>query len=206
MKKIMFSDKFGLTEAVQTGRKTVTRRIVPKEAEIDALTYCTARGLGEKDIKEYILRQAPYKVGDIIAVCMSYEHIYEKYVLDEELIYQFWNMYRDTPGWNNKMFVKAEECPVRIRITGVCAERLQDISDEDCLKEGVFKYDEKLLCDVIDLYNPWPPYVKPYKLDRDNLRYRCSARSAFSILIDKINGRGTWKKNPLVYRYEFHVL
>lgn len=29
MKKIMFSDKFGLTEAVLSGRKTMTRRICP---------------------------------------------------------------------------------------------------------------------------------------------------------------------------------
>lgn len=30
MKKIMFNDKYGLTEAVLSGRKTQTRRIIPQ--------------------------------------------------------------------------------------------------------------------------------------------------------------------------------
>lgn len=30
-KKIMFSDKYGLTQAVLEGRKTQTRRIIPKD-------------------------------------------------------------------------------------------------------------------------------------------------------------------------------
>lgn len=31
MKKIMFNDKYGLTKAVLEGRKTQTRRFIPKE-------------------------------------------------------------------------------------------------------------------------------------------------------------------------------
>lgn len=31
MKKIMFNDKYGLTKAVIEGRKTQTRRFIPKE-------------------------------------------------------------------------------------------------------------------------------------------------------------------------------
>ena len=34
MKKIMFSDKYGLTEAVLEGRKTMTRRII-KDKKLD---------------------------------------------------------------------------------------------------------------------------------------------------------------------------
>lgn len=35
------------------------------------------------------------------------------------------------------MFVKAEYMPHQIRITGIHCERLQDISDTECLEEGV---------------------------------------------------------------------
>lgn len=34
MKKIMFNDKFGLTQAVLDGRKTMTRRIMPDGLEV----------------------------------------------------------------------------------------------------------------------------------------------------------------------------
>lgn len=39
-------------------------------------------------------------------------------------------------GWDNKMFVRAEHMPHRIRITDIRVERLQDISDEDCLRKA----------------------------------------------------------------------
>ena len=43
MKKIMFNDRYGLTEAVLEGRKTMTRRIVrhPEEVEINGHKYET---------------------------------------------------------------------------------------------------------------------------------------------------------------------
>ena len=46
---------------------------------------------------------------------------------------------RDKPGWNNKMFVRADLMPHRIKITGIKLERLQDISEEDIYKEGFEK-------------------------------------------------------------------
>ena len=39
------------------------------------------------------------------------------------------------------MFVKSYACKHHIKITNVKVERLQDISDEDCLKEGVYRLD-----------------------------------------------------------------
>lgn len=40
-------------------------------------------------------------------------------------------------SWSNKMFVKAELMPHQIRITGIKCERLYDISEADCLREGI---------------------------------------------------------------------
>ena len=42
-------------------------------------------------------------------------------------------------GWNNKMFVASNLMPHQICITKVRIEKLQDISDEDCLAEGIIK-------------------------------------------------------------------
>ena len=44
-------------------------------------------------------------------------------------------------GWSNTMFTKADLMPHHIRITDIKIERLQNISDEDCFKEGIFKWD-----------------------------------------------------------------
>lgn len=66
-----------------------------------------------------------YKVGEIVAVAQSYADIgIEPFAFCEA-------------AWRNKMFVKAELMPYQIKITNVRIQRLQDISDEDCLREGI---------------------------------------------------------------------
>lgn len=79
--------------------------------------------------------------------------------------------------------------PHRIRITDIVVERLQDISDEDCLKEGieyVRSIDKYFFCGV------------NYYFD--------TPRAAFAELIDKVSGKGTWEKNPYVFAYEFETV
>lgn len=96
-----------------------------------------------------------------------------------------------------KMFVSASECIHQIRITGVQVERLQDISDNDCLREGIYK---KTLCppgDIDYFYHSEP---------RSKWEVYPSARDAFAGLIDKISGKGTWKSNPRVFVYEFELV
>lgn len=95
-------------------------------------------------------------------------------------------------GWKNKMFVRADLMPWRIKITGVKIEQLQEISDEDCMKEGIV-------------------YIK--ELDRFYFEqkgnegfYFSSPRKAFSALIDRVAGKGTWERNPFVFAYEFELL
>lgn len=115
MKKIMFNDRYGLTGAVLSGRKTQTRRIVPKNTPLGSWKETEAK--------------AHYKVGEIVAVAQSYCDFYDD--TNDPRIFP------SGAGWTNKMFVRADLMPHRIRITNVRIERLQDISDEDCIKEGI---------------------------------------------------------------------
>lgn len=95
-------------------------------------------------------------------------------------------------GWKNKMFVRADLMPHQIRITGVRVERLQDISDEDCLREGVNGesiFDDNDYCTVQGI-QPW--FNSP--------------RDAFAALIDKVSKKGTWEENPWVFVYEFELV
>lgn len=92
------------------------------------------------------------------------------------------------------MFVRADLMPHHIRITDIKIERLQDISDEDCLKEGIFKWDagQKDIPFYSFHYADIPDYSNP-----------CDA---FAELIDKVSGKGTWESNPYVFVYEFELI
>ena len=82
MKKIMFNDKFLLTKAVLEGRKTQTRRIVPKD--FFSLTWDEKNGTlwYENSMGDFIdVRNSKYalcKVGEVIAVAQSYCSIAEE--------------------------------------------------------------------------------------------------------------------------------
>ena len=98
------------------------------------------------------------------------------------------------------MFVKAEYMPNHIKIINVKVERLQDISNEDYLKEGIVKQE------VISDKSPFL-YAYDAFLNGDNKyfasRWFRNPREPFSILIDKVSGKGTWEENPFVWVYEF---
>ena len=166
MKKIMFNDKFGLTQAVLDGRKTMTRRL-----------------------------EAPYIVNEVIAIAQSYETLANSGYLDQIMDGPL-SMKKEYAGagYKNKMFVKAELMPRHIKITHIGVERLQDISDEDCLREGIRKWDKdgNPLGPSYDFVNSPHGYATP--------------REAFAALIDKVSGKGTWESNPLVWVCEFKLV
>lgn len=215
MKKIMFNDRYGLTQAVLDGRKTMTRRIAtelnhPNITDISEwgvdnngnamllITYDT--GL-ENDVYPH------FQIGDEVAVAQAYSSVFDELEANVSLQEARPILEQsESAGWDNKMFVRASLMPHRIRITDIKVERLRDISEEDCMKEGVFKYEKPPLYHESDMYAPWPPYVKAYKYNYNNLQYRCNARAAFKTLIDRISGKGTWKRNPWVFAYEFELI
>lgn len=180
MKKIYFNDKFGLTQAVLDGRKAITRRIVP-------FTYC-------KD-KIHLSR---YKVGEVVAIAQSYETIFHAgncpndFFVDSSTI----NKKYCGAGFKNKMFVRADLMPHHIRITDIKVERLQDISDEDCLKEGIYE-------DSGD--DEFPPSIF-YEFEGNKDDGFDNPREAFAALIDKVSDKGTWESNPYVFVYEFELI
>lgn len=198
MKKIMFNDRYGLTQAVIEGRKTMTRRL-ELDADSDYIArhynpiyrpqhcyYRDSRGMCQLiNCNTHKLFIPRYKPGEIVSVAQNYSSFYN--ILDNT---------RPIPegaGWDNKMFVRADLMPHRIRITGIKCERLQDIQDADCLKEGV-RYIPKI--------------NKFYFEDvhREEGFYFDNHREAFAALIDKVSGRGTWASNPLVVVYEFELV
>lgn len=209
MNKIMFNDKYGLTQAVLDGRKTMTRREV---------TY-PSKFRGEKVAGYYICRRLSgevteicmhdedermidggqilpkYQVGDVVAIAQSYKDLgYDSDALDRDSDLKIHGLIKDSAGWNNKMFVRASACKKHIKITGVRCERLQDISEEDCLKEGIMDYGLE--------YDDYGDPQYGYK----GSQMFINPIDAFRSLIDKVSGKGTWVRNPFVWVYEFELI
>lgn len=194
MQKIMFNNKYGLTRAVLEGRKTQTRRIAytgslpyldfgicvePKNFGRASFSYSTVN-----------IAHSRYCVGEEVAVAQAYSEFVSEAGYNEAEI----NKLMHSKGWTNKMFVKADLMPHRIRITDIRAERLQDISEEDCFAEGVVQqHGEGANAEIYS----YIPYEKPLY---------STPREAYAALIDKISGKGTWASNPYVFVYEFELI
>lgn len=214
MKKIMFNNQLGLTQAALEGRKTMTRRIindaklnshlainpniilvpVPESQKVDIDDKNTYFGIKEKETDYCYLDTivSPYQIGEVVAIAMSYEYVFY------ELQCGLPDECSTGAGWKNKMFVKAEYMPCKIKITNIVAEQLQDISDEDCLKEGIYK-----LCSANG--NGGISYSFVGASSNKHIGLYASPREAFAVLIDKISGKGTWERNPFVFVYEFEL-
>lgn len=227
----MFNDKFSLTQAVLEGRKTMTRRIIkcprtfrgewvagfnihrsPSDKKIVGFPCMYDADEREFDMGEILPK---YELGEVVAIAQSYQDINNYYyaalrrktsihgqIIDELDLVDIhdiikWKSLRDdlmnTPGWTNKMFVKADLMPHHIEITDIKVERLQDISDEDCMKEGI----EEHLKGIQYGFSSNIGYIGQYPFS--------NPREAFSALIDKVSGKGTWERNPFVWVYEFKL-
>lgn len=165
--------------------------------------YCEYCGNGVRFYDGGYNHKAKYKVGEVLAVAQRYSKIAAGHPDVDTFLLQMAKAHKisiesvqDLAGWNNKMFTKAELMPHRIRITGICCERLQRISDAECLKEGVR---------VEFARNGMPMY---YYFDTKRWRevWFDTPREAFASLIDKVSGRGTWAYNPWVVVYEFELV
>ena len=205
MKKINFNDRYGLTQAVIEGRKTMTRRIMIPQPDFLSDNF----GWAKRNNGDVILPK--YGVYEIVAVAQRYSTIAAGHPDVDTFLLQVAKAHKislgsvhDLAGWNNKMFTKAELMPHQIRITGIKCERLQDISDEDCIKEGIF----------VNEYVGNGKKCHHYGFDGffDETAgwfargWYNTPRKAFATLIDKVSGRGTWGLNPWVVVYEFELV
>lgn len=205
MQKINFNDRYGLTDAVIEGRKTMTRRLVSDrlwEIWTNYDDFCNsviggiARG-GTSVSREYYHEcdffkdKCRYKVGEIVAVAQSYYH-----ALSPRCDIPVYGADR-TPGWRNKLFVRAVLMPHQIRITGIKCEQLQSISDDDCFREGII---ESWYESTDTTTYGFADEKKATAVEFD------TPREAFASLIDRVSGKGTWASNPWVVVYEFELV
>ena len=195
MKKIMFNDNYGLTASVLNGTKTMTRRIIDTTPKEPMVAYGTEDEAGYVHLIDgyTIVAASKYRLGEVVAVAQNYQEAINEYKRLGDIAR--WgkliaNTENGCAGYRNKMFVRPELMPHRIRITDVRVERLQDITDDDCRKEGI---------DYVGGYSE--RYY--FGCGVANIRLGNSYREAFAALIDKTSGKGTWDSNPWVFVYSF---
>jgi len=99
--------------------------------------------------------------------------------------------YPDFPGWGRKrpsIFMPRELCRLRLRVENVRVERVQEISAEDALNEGISD------CEHQD--------TPPHDIRVDG-QWCATPIDAFAALWDSIHGDGAWEENPFVWCVEF---
>lgn len=209
MNKIMFNDKYGLTKAVLEGRKTQTRRFIPKEFFTLQWDERDDTLVVENEFGDFIdIRNTKFcmlKVGEIVAVAQNYTAC-GGFMDDGTPRWDYISCIVGSKnrGWSNKMFVKPELMPHQIKITNVRIERLQDISDDDCLSEGIVVNEPKIKGGVKSYYPC--EYLKSCADKVGWGRVFDTPRKAYAELIDKVSVKGTWESNPYVFVYDFELI
>jgi hypothetical protein len=195
MKGICFIEP--LHRKVVSGEKTQTRRIVNPQPIDD-----TFKWHGEKDVRF----KPRYKPGEILYLkepyCLDCDFIQHgdrrEWKANGKILYEFngdgiSELAKDSYGfgkWRNKLFMPEKYARHHIEITDVRVERLQDINDYGCAKEGIVQH-----------LNP----TLHWSNETDGVMYSKPVQ-AYAALINKINGKGTWESNPFVWVYDFKLI
>jgi len=246
MQKIMFEHRrFGLEQAVIARLKENTRRRVrfPKgvnDEDVESavmgidqkgrvyFTFSVATDQGTEAVDVY----PKYQIGEQVAVAQSYETILSKHGLprqqkpiDSEYYDGLHDAYRNPHvirammncnAYTNKLFVRADLMPHVIEITDIKAERLQDIGDEDCRKEGIIpvtwrQYPEPFSDHYVD-HDLWTlekyreQFEDAWSDDDPETWAATSPKAAFAVLIRKLQGKKAWERNEWQFAYTFKLI
>jgi hypothetical protein len=193
MKGITFTEP--LFHKVVSGEKTQTRRIVkPQPAFEGEFRYACPKDENQKDIIPRYLKE-PYARSYIPGIEDKDDNPFTTAIDPKcwETIYRYDDCIYAGAEWKNAISMPAKYARYFIEITAVRCERLQDISDEDCLKEGIQE---------IKGFNP----VSTCYEDCVDKNLWTSPQQAYAALIDQIYGKGTWERNPYVWVYDFKLV
>lgn len=212
--------KAEMVRAVLCGRKTVTRRILKPQppAWVTEMGYTcftpdrhiSGRGIMEDgNIGEKFFRLKHGVAGDNLWVRETFSLIPEMkpsgYFTSPHWINRkaFYAADNDRPTWGDKwkpsIFMKREMSRISLAISRVTVERLQEITPEDAMAEGV---------DRTEFWKPSELKDKPFE-DKwwDDYRFWTNyPQMVFKTLWESINGSGSWDLNPWVEVIRFEKI
>lgn len=97
-------------------------------------------------------------------------------------------------GWKPSIHMPKEACRLKLEILSIRVERLHDITEEECFREG------------IDADNEDYQAAEHYQIGGSPIQGGSPAKFAFIALWQRINGQESWNSNPWVWRIEFKKL
>jgi hypothetical protein len=192
MKPILF--KTDMIKAILEGRKTITRRILnPQPSDYgffnEPLWLCGSNGVWCDGYGWQ--RKCPYgQIGDKLYVRETFCNADIKLDTCDKLCFKasvrgcrHANYEKSWPSWKPSIFMPKTVARIFLEITNIRVERVQDITEEDSIKEGV-------------------DFVSMKSVPR---QATMSRKSDFKQLWDSINSkRGySWESNPWVWVIEF---
>lgn len=204
MKGILFKPDMHL--AIREGRKTVTRRLhglkeINQEPE-KWFSLAVAQDCPPLKVGDFIFQhedyhcvgvKSRYQVGEVVfvqeawAVEKRLDHLTISelsHAAEMPLFFRLDNSKTllEIGKWRSPLFMPAWAARDFIKITDVRTERLQEITPEDVIKEGIARYTFARGC-----ASPNPP----------------DPRWKFIELWDSTNPQYPWASNPWAWRYEF---
>jgi hypothetical protein len=212
-KPILFSTP--MVNAILMGNKSMTRRIVKSKTGVFDISMNTdgsnkwPRNLDE-DERWISDMTCPYGyVGDILWVretwCLKTPYGPEEYYFGYKAFDSCLNIkasskydYESPDIWKPSIHMPKEACRLFLKITNIRVERLQDISEEDAIREGILRFGP----------NHWLIYDKTWDISKVAIENGAdpitnSALKSFQSLWTSINGMESWNLNPWVWVIEF---
>lgn len=204
-----------MVRALLDGRKTQTRRVAKfVQPDGDGWHIRSSGGgmLGadDDDVRAHAADYAPYAVGDRLWVketwtiggvftdCVetryrAHERASHTEFVEQVPIARVGNLPKARwPKYASPLHMPRWASRITLTVTDVRVERLQDISNDDALAEGIIEYE--------------PTEEEPAEFSHtDGGDVWNNPRSAYQALWDSINGNGAWDANPWVAAISFDV-
>ena len=201
-KPILFSTE--MVQAILAGRKTQTRRIVKPQPNY--FPYTDSKEGHEKTLKNYIDEglkngaiKGKYHIGDILWVRETFCDVSHNLENENCFLYKadFLGTTSELVKWKPSLFMPKEAARIFLKVTNIRCERLQDISEEDAITEGI-AVSSKVGSDG-------HYYYKDYNDTTDWPEVGwMHASTSFETLWQSINAKKhPWESNPWVWVYEF---
>lgn len=198
--------------AILDGRKTMVRRVVKptklsRSQELIFGTGVIKCPYGQTGEKLWVRENEWVLIGSQLMEWGEYESFNAggyKFCADHP---EKPNHERYTWVKRSSAFMPRHRSRITLEVTGVRVEKLQDITEEDAIREGV-EYDQGFEAHLGEGYvgsYGWKDYTFPEK--HGEVFTMETARRSFSTLWDSVNGKKyPWLENPLVWCISFKKL
>jgi hypothetical protein len=199
-----------MVQAIQENRKTMTRRT----KGLEKVNECPDEWIVERSLLDAFVSFITFQNKtrpDIITCFSSYKkgdqiYVRERFETDTDGTVKFYagnievennTAYRELTKWKPSIHMPKSAARIWLEVTRVRCERLQSISSNDCISEGILPLKNSATFDSHT--QKYFDYSKPKQHFPEGLDPFWS----FNSLWCSINGAESWDANPWVFIYEF---